>query len=291
MSSRLLRPAREIDAGPIAALFTETFGGWRPTDAGEVRGWLANAEIPAENMRVLEVDGRVVGYGDIRIEDDVELDTAAPGHWQVFLDWAEERARAAGVSSVRAFFPHGHELETVVAASGYRYWRSAFTMRIDLDQPPLAPPPPAGCELRTYRDEDAEPLRRALNEAFKEDPFWHAVSPGAFDAFYLRHRGFDPTLWLLAWDGPDPAGFVLGWPSNGSDETTGWIGNLGVRPQWRRRGLGGALLQHAFRALYERGQRRVGLGVDAENPTGALGLYERAGMRRVLRHDNWVKGV
>ena len=47
---------------------------------------------------------------------------------------------------------------------------------------------------------------------------------------------------------------------------------------WRQRGLGLALLRHAFGEFYRRGQPRVGLGVDAQNPTGATRLYERAGM-------------
>jgi ribosomal protein S18 acetylase RimI-like enzyme len=65
----------------------------------------------------------------------------------------------------------------------------------------------------------------------------------------------------------------------------GWIRALGVRPRWRRRGLGRALLLHAFGELYARGQRRIGLGVDAENTTGAVRLYERAGMRAAWQAD------
>jgi ribosomal protein S18 acetylase RimI-like enzyme len=66
------------------------------------------------------------------------------------------------------------------------------------------------------------------------------------------------------------------------------VGTLGVRREWRRQGLGAALLQRAFVALYDRGLSTIGLGVDAENPTGALGLYERAGMRKLRQSDNWV---
>jgi ribosomal protein S18 acetylase RimI-like enzyme len=61
-----------------------------------------------------------------------------------------------------------------------------------------------------------------------------------------------------------------------------------VRVPWRRRGLGEALLRSAFDALHARGFRRAGLGVDAENATGAVALYERAGMHVVRRADNWV---
>jgi ribosomal protein S18 acetylase RimI-like enzyme len=288
MSSSLLRPVTEADAEAVAALFMQAFGNWRPTDAEEIRTWVRNEELDPENLRVLEIDGRVVGYGDVWLDSDVELDMAAPGHWDVFLDWAEQRGRERGLPRVRAFFPEGHELEALLADRGYRYWRSAFQMGIDLDERPDAPPLPDGFELRSYRDEDAEPLRLGLNEAFGDDPFFHPISPANFREFFLKQRGCDTALWLIAWAGDDLAGWALTWPCRGADDTTGWVGNLGVRPAYRQRGLGGVLLRKGFQALYDRGLRRAGLGVDAENPTGALGLYERAGMRRALRQDNWV---
>ena len=62
------------------------------------------------------------------------------------------------------------------------------------------------------------------------------------------------------------------------DETLGWVSSLAVRRPWRKRGLGLAFLNHSFNAFWERGKRGVGLGVDAENLTGALNLYKKAGM-------------
>jgi ribosomal protein S18 acetylase RimI-like enzyme len=69
----------------------------------------------------------------------------------------------------------------------------------------------------------------------------------------------------------------------------GWIGALGVRDRWRKRGIGLALLQHAFAEFHRRGLTKVGLGVDASNPTGATRLYERAGMRVVAEDVTFVK--
>ena len=59
----------------------------------------------------------------------------------------------------------------------------------------------------------------------------------------------------------------------------GWIGTLGVRPAWRRRGIAEALLATAFAEFHRRCERRAALGVDAQSPTGATRLYEKAGMR------------
>ena len=57
------------------------------------------------------------------------------------------------------------------------------------------------------------------------------------------------------------------------------MGLVGVRWPWRKRGLGLALLRHAFAEYHQRGVRKVGLSVDAESITGAPRLYGRAGMR------------
>jgi mycothiol synthase len=283
-----LRKLREHDADAVAQLFNLAYGDSRPLDAEEIRSWLHNAEINDDWLRVLEVDGHVVGYGDIWVHEDVvQLDVAAPGHWDVFFDWAESEARRRRIGRVRAYFTHGHELEHVVAQRGYVYWRSSFSMEIELQDPPSAGLP-AGLELRTFREgADDSALIAALNDTFAEDPAWHDVTPSNFREFYLRARGFDPSLWFLAWDGEQLAGFALAYPQRSGDATLGWIGTLGVGKVWRRRGLGEALLRIAFYELHARGLRRVGLGVDAENVTGALRLYERVGMRSIHQADNW----
>ena len=281
--SSSLRELRDADAESVAALFVEAFGDARPLDAEEIRSWLGNEDLEPENLRVLEQDGRVVGYGDIWPEEDnVQLDVAAPGHWEPFLDWAEG---TAGARRTRLYVPDGHELARIAQERGYRLWRSSFTMEIDL--PVAGPSVPPGIELRPYRDDDAEVVRAALDDAFHEDPVWHGVSPSNFREFYVKARGFEPRLWLLGWDGGELAGVVLAYSVRVGEPGLGWVGTLAVRRPWRRRGLGEALLRAGFAALYERGFRRAGLGVDTENVAGALRLYERVGMRPVRRFDNW----
>jgi ribosomal protein S18 acetylase RimI-like enzyme len=281
--SSSLRRLRDADAEAVAALFVEAFGDARRLDAEEIRTWIDNQDIRPENLRVLEQDGRIVGYGDVWPEDDnLQLDVAAPGHWEPFLDWAEQ---AAGSRPTRIYVPDGHELARIAEQRGYRIWRSSYTMEVDL--PVAGTDPPPGIELRSYRDADAEVVRAALNESFAEDPFWHEVSPSNFREFYVKSRGFEPGLWLLAWDGDELAGVVLAYSVRVGEPGLGWIGTLAVRPAWRRRGLGEALLRASFGELSERGFRRAGLGVDTENVAGALRLYERVGMRPVRRFDNW----
>lgn len=286
----LLRELREGDANEVAEIFRRVFGDTRPIDAEEVASWVRNEELDPDWLRVLEVDGRVTAYGDITIMgDDVALDVAAPGDAETFFEWAEEQGRAKQLRRVRVFLPDGHELERWVEERGYRLWRSSYTMELAFDDaPPELPRFPAPFQLLTYRPQDEDDLRAALNEAFAEDPFFHEATPGHFREYYLRARGFDPALWLLGWDADELAGFVLAFPERAGEPDLGWIASLGVRPAWRGRGLGEALLRTSLHALHERGRRRVGLGVDAENPTSAPRLYERVGMRVVRQGNNWT---
>ena len=78
------------------------------------------------------------------------------------------------------------------------------------------------------------------------------------------------------------AGVCLNW-------STGWVKDLAVRPEWRRRGLGEALLRHSFRELFRRGVRRIGLKVDSNNGTGAPRLYERLGFVTDRRYTMFAK--
>lgn len=82
----------------------------------------------------------------------------------------------------------------------------------------------------------------------------------------------------MVWSGDEIAGGTI---CEAEYYGMGWVRSLFVRRPWRRHGLGMALLLNAFRQFHERGERRVGLGVDAESPTGATRLYERAGMKVV----------
>ena len=67
------------------------------------------------------------------------------------------------------------------------------------------------------------------------------------------------------------------------------MNSLSVLRPWRRKGLGLALLHHAFGEFYRRGYHKAALYVDAQNLTGATRLYERAGMHIVRQFDKYEK--
>ena len=191
----------------------------------------------------------------------------------------------------------------LMTAEGYAPVRHFWRMVVDL--PDAAPPAPvawpAGVAVRACAPMPANALTAAARERKAPDPaVWAASEPErrlahqALDEAFLDHWGSrrrtfeewsrrqarympDPSLWFLVEDtatGEVAAALVGGYRDGG-----GWVQTVGVRRPWRSRGVGAALLGHAFQAFWGRGVRRVGLGVDAQNPTGATRLYERAGMR------------
>jgi ribosomal protein S18 acetylase RimI-like enzyme len=72
--------------------------------------------------------------------------------------------------------------------------------------------------------------------------------------------------------------------------TEGFVKDLAVRPAYRGRGLGEALLRAVFAEFARRGVARVRLKVDAGNPTGAVRLYRRVGMDELRRYAVYARG-
>ena len=90
-------------------------------------------------------------------------------------------------------------------------------------------------------------------------------------------------------DREEIVGMALCSPKSNEDPEMGWVNTLGVRRPWRRKGLGLSLLQKTFGEFHNRGKLRVGLGVDSESLTGAIKLYEKAGMKSIRQFDLYEK--
>ena len=164
--------------------------------------------------------------------------------------------------------------------SVFRYsWRMAAGLDMQVPEPQW----PQGIQVRTLRyPEDLEAVFLAQDEAFSEN--WGYIQ-GSFEENFPRWKSYtfdaqklEPELWFLAMDGETIAGSINSQERSDLIADMGWIPTLSVHKAYRRRGLGQALLQHTFRALQDRGVKRVGLAVDAKNKTGATRLYQRVGM-------------
>jgi mycothiol synthase len=291
------RPITETDFDAVAAFLAADdarhFG--RPSAIGvpDVRGWLRRTDLD-RNSWLCEEEGRVIALGWVEPYGEVGVAVGVVGaHAQgrglgtELVERAEARLREVGIARVHqvgsAPDVRAHELFT---ASGYREVRRFWEMAIELEEPPPAPTLPEGLRIETFAETDARPFYEALEEAFA-DHWEHYRRP--FEEWWAEKRGahdYDPTLWFLVRDGDEVAAIARNDPQRSSG---GWIGALGVRRPWRGRGLGRALLLHSFGEFHRRGERRVSLGVDAANDTGATRLYESAGMHVETEQVVWEK--
>ena len=283
------------------------------TDMESIRDeWQAPGADPAEDIRLIfSPDGELVGHievwptarslvhPELWARLDPRYEAMGIGTWM--MHWAEQRALRAlvGVPAGLRFAPHvgtyrqAEKAKKLFEDMGYRHIRSFYHMLIEMDAPVPEAEFPEGIILRTYNQEtDAEAVYRAEQDAFRdhfgyvERPFEEGFKKWKHDR---EHGGYDPTLFFIAMDGDEIAGMNLCRSHSFYDEDRGWVSSLGVSRPWRKRGLGLALLRHSFNEFYRRGKRKVGLGVDAENLTGALRIYKGAGMRVDQAFDTYEK--
>ena len=304
------RPAAAADLPELAALdaaHTRRAVGTALRTENEIRiEWKAPTFEPSTDSRiVLSADGAIVGWCEVYDSaPHTQMPTRLrllPGSDErvarVLVSWAVDRARTGAMDAPageRAVMTQGAyegdpEATVRLEAMGFRYVRSFLRMRVEMDRQPPAPEWPDGITVRTLvPGDDDRAAVVALRDAFR-DHWGYVDTPLEEDLEEWRQwihedRDFDTDLWFLATDGNEIAGLCQCYPFCGEDRTTGLVDELGVRPPWRRRGLATALLRHAFVAFYDRGVPNVELGVDAESPTGATRLYERAGMGLIWKN-------
>lgn len=285
----LRRPAPD-DAQAVATVITEADDRAQEITADDVR-WEWHRLDVDNDVWVIDSGGAVVAAAGLlkravdRVESEGYVD---PGHrgrglGSALLTLIEKRAQelAPGARLRNGALLSNEAAVALLEQRGYQPVRHFYRMTIDLREPPPEPRWPAGLEPRPFDREHAEAFHDASQEAFAEE--W-GHTPRTFEEF-LRDRveapGASLDLWLGVWDGEEIAATMI---CDARRNEHGWIGSIGVRKRWRRRGLGLALLHQAFGEFWRRGERRIGLGVDAENPTGATRLYERAGMHVSLEY-------
>jgi ribosomal protein S18 acetylase RimI-like enzyme len=205
-------------------------------------------------------------------------------HVPALLDRIEAQARRENLKQLAFVIPEWDEPAwRAYEESGFTLATEVLKLEVALEGPPPPASPPDGVTFRTYGDTDAPAVRELLDAAYVDwDDTYVPFAHDDWLAFMTENDSFDPAYWFLAEAGGDLAGVCLTWKE-------GWIKDVAVAPDARGRGLGEALLRHAFASFYESGVRRIGLKVDAHNPTSAIRLYERLGMKVVERFRHYLK--
>jgi mycothiol synthase len=273
---------------------------WLPT-AQNLQVEMENAEgaDPPTDIVLVEVDGRVVAATGVErvVRDDlptydiwgaVDPTYRRRGLGTSLLSWSLARARArASIEDAGREVALGafvEELEAghraLVDGAGFQPVRHFLLMRrTGLDELPDLPLPD-GLEIRPVTEDQWRTIFDAENEAFRDHWGHHEMGDSRFKATFGRDE-LDTDLWVVAWDGDQIAGVVQNWVWPGENERLGvkrgWLEHISVRRPWRRRGLARALTAASLVKFREAGLEEGMLGVDSENPNGALGLYQGLG--------------
>ncbi|MEA2609111.1 MAG: mycothiol synthase [Chloroflexota bacterium] len=272
---------------------------WLPS-ATTVRFEMALDGIePARDVVLVGADDRLVAATgvDRGIRDGVpsyqvwghvtpELRRRGIGSW--LLDWTLRRTRERaetedpeGTVRIQAHVD-GEDTgaQAIYRRAGFEPVRRFFLMLRDgLDEVPAAPLPD-GLEIRPVTPDQHRAIFDAEDEAFRDHWGHRDMGDDAFRQTFGQAET-NTNLWVVAWDGDQVAGVVENWIWPDENRQLGirrgWLERVSVRRPWRRRGLGRALTAASLVRLREAGMDQGMLGVDADNPSGALVLYDSLG--------------
>lgn len=315
----LWRPPADADVPTWAALIARTAAvetpAWYEREA-DLRQQVTSSKNPPARNIVLGIDQQGVPRAYARVSKNPEGDKAhgfgcVDPEWQrrgvgtALLGWLEARARqrfgedaaicAQALPRLRIHTEQQHSHQaSLLESAGYTIIRYFHEMHR-----PLTPPLPErrlanGLELTAMAPDLHEAVRLAHNDIFR-DHWGSEPRDGESWGNTVNHPLARPELSRVAVD--TASGAVAGYQLASHDPDIalvrgfreGYTELLGVRREYRGRGIAQALLADAMRRFAGAGMDVASLDVDSENPTGALALYTKMGYRAVNQSMAWNK--
>jgi ribosomal protein S18 acetylase RimI-like enzyme len=227
----------------------------------------------------------------------------ANGLEDALLDWAEERGRqrlllASGeaVHVLRSgILDTQTKRQTQLDQRGFSVVRYFYRMQRDLGEAIPAVQLPADLALRVYTPELNDAVHAAFNEAFRDHWSFDPITAEDWQQFVVGRTSFRPDLTYVVMAGDEVAGFSINGVSPEENarhgRSDGWIEELAVRRPWRKRGVATALLCASMHAFKAEGLQHALLGVDTENLSGALRVYEQVGFKPIKRYIQFEKRI
>jgi ribosomal protein S18 acetylase RimI-like enzyme len=277
------RPATIDDAAAIHRLLAE----------GEIR-WHGRAEVVpdavAADLRRPELDmtrdtlvveapdGQLAGWAWVhlgkRAQVDVHPSYRGRGIGTVLLDWAEARSREEGSEWIAQAVDDADQAGTELLRSrGYEVLATNWL----LERPIVTPGPrnvPDGISLTPYDATRAHDVYELIESAFSEFQ-QRRKSYDEWARLTVERSTFRPDASTLAFDGDELVGAVVALDLPETDE--GYVEQLAVRADHRGKGIARAMLDDTCAVFHRLGRRNCILWT--HSGTGALGMYERLGMR------------
>lgn len=237
---------------------------------------------------------RLVGYGELTAAErsDAAVDPAERGRgigtW--LAAWIRAKAHERGSRIVGMPVPEGSAGDLLLTALGYHVRWTSWILKLPAGASVPERPLPDGYTVRAARPDEYVALHDVVEDAFLEWSVRERETFADFSAGSIERPGFEPWHLRVVLD---PAGrvvavaYVIMAEVDGDDDDDGdgggesapeaYIDRLATRRDERGRGLAQALMVDAFAAAREHGADTCGLSTDSR--TGALGLYEKVGMR------------
>jgi len=237
------------DADVIAAGFVTT-----PPEGGH-RIDLIGGVVPGARGRGV---GRTLLEWQLSRAEEIHAAIAPDSAWEVHADAAQVDTSALAL----------------LARCGLAPVRYAFDMVASTVNVPDAAPPD-GLTITAYDPGQARQVHQAHIDAFADHWGFQARSFERWSLMTLGSATFDAPLSVVATAGAEIAGYTLAYNDLVADRV--YIGQVGVRRPWRRRGLAAAMLARVLRLAADAGRKTAALDVDADSLTGAVGVYERVG--------------
>lgn len=259
---------------------------------------------PLQDVLMAEINGQVIGYNRVfweKLDDGTRTYTLfgfllpawrRQGIGGAMLHHAERRLREIADSHPKdgPRFIQSWAADTEIGtqrlllSEGYQPVRFSYEMGRDLSESIPEVPMPEGLELRSVKSEHLWLIFDAMNEAFRDHWSHRDLTKEEFRQ-WMKDPTFDPKHWKIAWNGDQVAGMVLNFINPAENDEykrkRGYTEGISVRRPWRRRGLARSLLAQSLRYFKQLGMNEAALGVDTENPSGALRLYESVGFQPV----------
>lgn len=279
-------------------------------DADDLIEELEDAQLDTSRDTVgLWAGGQMVGYGKLYAPTSVVDVDRVRAEGTIHPQW---RRRGLGTTLMRWLIQRGGELHTekypdipgelhaatvstntgadrLLRNFGYEECRYFFDMKRPLDSAVPEAELSGGLRLAQFEPAMDEDLRQTHNAAFLDH--WGSTprDPESWKNWVTGSRAFRREHSFVTLDGDTIAAYVLGYEWVADTEATGirelYIGQVGTLRPYRGRGLARATLAKVLAGAAQAGFQRAGLGVDADNPTGALGLYEGLGF---TVHSKWI---
>lgn len=245
-------------------------------------------QIKTDAWIVLSTTNEIVGYGFVEETGANRMDTCVFVHPQyknqgigsLLLKKVEERAKVLakgkdGAQKLMNQIPFTNvAARNLVEDRGYRFSRLYERMKIELEGQPNQPLLPEGIMLQAFQPKlDEEILFSIYDETFR-DSWGYTKKDSSTWLSQKMGDGYDPSLWIIAWKDSKPVGFLM----SRMQEDGLFIDLLGVKREYRKHGIGKALLHHIFGLAYQRKQNTILLYVDTDSLTNANRLYQKVGM-------------